>query len=103
MDAGADFIKTSTGKAGGGASPDSFAVMCLAIKDFYDKTGKKVGIKPAGGISTPEDAYVYYGIVRHVLGDEWLNHERFRIGASRLANNVIREIYEKDTNFSYFN
>jgi deoxyribose-phosphate aldolase len=103
MDAGADFIKTSTGKAGGGASPDSFAVMCQAIKDFYDKTGKKVGVKPAGGISTIESAYEYYGIVRHILGEEWLNPEKFRIGASRLANHVIRKIFDKNDDFSYFN
>lgn len=103
MDAGADFIKTSTGKAGAGASPDSFAVMCEAIRDFYGKTGKKVGIKPAGGISTIETAYEYYGIVRHILGEEWLNPEKFRIGASRLANNVIRNIFKKDDSFSYFN
>jgi deoxyribose-phosphate aldolase len=102
MDAGADFIKTSTGKAGGGANPDSFIVMCVAIKDFYEKTGKKVGIKPAGGISTLESAYKYFGIVRHILGSEWLNPEKFRIGASRLANQVIREIYKKDDSFSYF-
>jgi deoxyribose-phosphate aldolase len=103
MDAGADFIKTSTGKAGGGASPDSFLVMCEAIKEFYKKTGKKVGIKPAGGISTIESAYDYFGIVRHILGEEWLNPEKFRIGASRLANVMIRKIFEKDESFSYFN
>jgi deoxyribose-phosphate aldolase len=103
MDAGADFIKTSTGKAGAGASPDSFVVMCEAIRDFYGKTGKKVGIKPAGGISTIETAYEYYGIVRHILGEEWLNPEKFRIGASRLANIVIRSIYEKEDSFSFFN
>jgi deoxyribose-phosphate aldolase len=103
MDAGADFIKTSTGKSSGGASPDSFLVMCQAILDFYHKTGKKIGIKPAGGISTIESAYHYLCIVRHVLGQDWLNSERFRIGASRLANQVIREIHKKDENFSYFN
>lgn len=102
MDAGADFIKTSTGKAGKGASPDAFAVMCRAIREFYDKTGKKVGIKPAGGISDVPAAYEYLGIVRHILGKEWLDPEKFRIGASRLANNVIREIFEKDASFSYF-
>jgi deoxyribose-phosphate aldolase len=102
MDAGADFIKTSTGKSEKGASPDSFVVMCKAIRDFYGKTGKKVGIKPAGGISTIESAYEYFGIVRHILGEEWLNPEKFRIGASRLANNVIRDIYKKDDDFSYF-
>lgn len=103
MDAGADFIKTSTGKASAGASPDSFAVMCEAIRDFYRKTGKKVGIKPAGGISTVATAYDYLSIVRHILGPDWLNPEKFRIGASRLANNLIREIYKKDDTFSYFN
>lgn len=103
MDAGADFIKTSTGKAGKGASPDAFAVMCQAIKEFYEKTGKKVGIKPAGGISDVPAAYEYLGIVRHILGEEWLDPERFRIGASRLANNVIKEIFEKEESFSYFN
>jgi deoxyribose-phosphate aldolase len=103
MDAGADFIKTSTGKLGEGASIDSFAVMCEAIKDFYHKTGKKVGIKPAGGISDVATAYQYLGIVRHILGSDWLNPERFRIGASRLANNLLKEIFKKDDSFSYFN
>lgn len=103
MDAGADFIKTSTGKAAKGASPDSFAVMCQAIKEFYEKTGKKVGIKPAGGISDVTTAYEYLGIVRHILGEEWLDPEKFRIGASRLANNVIQKIFEKEESFSYFN
>lgn len=103
MDAGADFIKTSTGKTGKGASPDSFAVMCQAIREFYDKTGKKVGIKPAGGISDVATAYEYLGIVRHILGAEWLDPEKFRIGASRLANNVIQKIFEKEESFSYFN
>ena len=103
MDAGADFIKTSTGKTGKGASPDAFAVMCRAIREFYEKTGRKVGIKPAGGISDVPAAYEYLGIVRHILGEEWLNPEKFRIGASRLANNVIGKIFEKDASFSYFN
>jgi deoxyribose-phosphate aldolase len=102
MDADADFIKTSTGKSTAGAAPDSFAVMCMAVKDFYSKTGKKVGVKAAGGISTVETAYEYYSIVRYILGDEWLHHEKFRIGASKLANNIIREIFEKDDTFSYF-
>jgi deoxyribose-phosphate aldolase len=102
MDAGADFIKTSTGKAGVGASPDSFAVMCLAIKQYYEKTGKKVGIKPAGGISDVETALVYHGIVKQILGDDWLNPEKFRIGASRLANALLAMIYDKGENFKYF-
>ncbi len=103
MDAGADFIKTSTGKASGGASPDAFAVMCLAIKDFYAKTGKKVGIKPAGGISSSDDAYLYLIILKAILGNDWINPEKFRIGASRLANQIIREVYQKDQSFYYFN
>ncbi|MCF8346385.1 MAG: deoxyribose-phosphate aldolase [Bacteroidales bacterium] len=103
MDAGADFIKTSTGKSASGANPESFAVMCLAVKDFYEKTGKKIGIKPAGGISTVEDSLDYYNIVSHILGEAWLNDEKFRIGASRLANNLIRKIFKKEDSFSYFN
>lgn len=102
MDAGADFIKTSTGKASEGANPESFAVMCLAIKDFYSKTGKKIGIKPAGGISSERDALVYYFIVEKVLGEAWLNAELFRIGASRLADVLIRKIHGKDESFSWF-
>ena len=67
MDAGADFIKTSTGKAAGGAEPESFLVMCQSIRDFYSKTGKKVGIKPAGGISNIESAFIFSQIVKNVL------------------------------------
>jgi len=103
MDAGADFIKTSTGKAGSGASPESFTVMCLAIKEYYEKTGKKVGIKPAGGISDVETAMEYYTIVKHILGEDWLNPEKFRIGASRLANAILGIIYNKGKDFKYFN
>lgn len=103
ISADADFIKTSTGKAGKGAEPASFIVMCLAIKEFYDNFGKKVGIKPAGGISDIETAYTFYKIVKEILGDDWLHPDLFRIGASRLANVLIREIYKKDENFSYFN
>lgn len=103
MDAGADFIKTSTGKAGSGADPQSFTVMCNAIKEFYEKSGRKVGIKPAGGISTIEEAMVYFQIVKHTLGENWLNQEYFRIGASRLADDIVRSYLKKDENFSYFN
>lgn len=102
MDAGADFIKTSTGKAGVGASPDSFAVMCLSIKEYYEKTGRKVGIKPAGGISDVDTALEYYCIVKYILGDDWLNPEKFRIGASRLANSLLGRINNKDEDFKYF-
>lgn len=99
LKAGADFIKTSTGKDKKSADPISVYAMCHAIKDYYEETGKKAGIKPAGGISTPEEAIVYYAIVKDVLGDEWLNNELFRIGASRLANNLLTAIYNKEVKY----
>jgi deoxyribose-phosphate aldolase len=92
MDAGADFIKTSTGKINISATPEAAFVMCRAISDFYSETGIKVGFKAAGGIVTPNDAVVYYNIIRNCLGEEWMNSKLFRIGASRLANNVLSEI-----------
>jgi deoxyribose-phosphate aldolase len=92
MDAGADFIKTSTGKVATSATPEAAFVMCRAISEFYTETGIRVGFKAAGGIVTPADAIVYYNIVKHCLGNEWLNSKLFRIGASRLANNVLSEI-----------
>jgi len=72
--------------------------MTQAIKDFYDKTGKKIGIKPAGGLSTPQDAINYLAIVKNNLGNEWLNNKLFRIGASRLANNLLTEIAKLENN-----
>ncbi len=92
MEAGADFIKTSTGKMEPAATPEAALVMVEAIHDFYKHTGKKVGFKPAGGIVTTEDAVLYYAIVRSVLGEEWITPELFRIGASRLANNLLTDI-----------
>jgi deoxyribose-phosphate aldolase len=92
MDAGADFIKTSTGKTEISATPEAAFVMCRAISDFYSETGIRVGFKAAGGISTTADAIKYYYIVKHCLGEEWLNNSLFRIGASRLANNILSEI-----------
>jgi deoxyribose-phosphate aldolase len=92
MDAGADFIKTSTGKTAVSATPEAAYVMCKAISDFYAETGIKVGFKPAGGITLPEDAIKYYQIVQHCLGEEWLNSSLFRIGSSRLANNILSVI-----------
>jgi deoxyribose-phosphate aldolase len=92
MDAGADFIKTSTGKTPVSATPEAAFVMCHAISDFYSETGIKVGFKAAGGIVSPQDAILYYNIVSYCLGEEWLNNSLFRIGASRLANNVLSEI-----------
>lgn len=92
MDAGADFIKTSTGKTAVSATPEAAFVMCKAISDFYSETGIRVGFKAAGGIVNPSDAVAYYHIVKHCLGEEWLNNKLFRIGASRLANNVLSEL-----------
>jgi deoxyribose-phosphate aldolase len=92
MDAGADFIKTSTGKTGVSATPETAYVMCRAISDFYSETGIKVGFKAAGGISSTADSVLYHQIVNHCLGPVWLNNKLFRIGASRLANNILSEI-----------
>jgi len=99
MEAGADFIKTSTGKQNPAATTDAVYVMTKAIKAFHEKTGKKVGIKPAGGISAKEDALAYFAIVKENLGDEWINPELFRIGASRLANNLLSDIYQKEITY----
>ena len=95
MAAGADFIKTSTGKIDISATPEAAVVMCKAIKEYYDKTGRKVGFKAAGGIRTAEDAVLYYTIVKDILGEEWLTTELFRIGASSAANNILSAIEGK--------
>ncbi len=92
MYSGADFIKTSTGKEFPGASPEAAYVMCQCIKEYYEATGTMVGFKPAGGVSTTDEALAYYTIVKHVLGEKWLNNEYFRIGASRLANNLLSDV-----------
>ena len=92
MYSGADFIKTSTGKETISATPDAALVMCEAIHEYYKETGRKVGFKAAGGINTVKKALAYYTIVKEVLGDEWLNNEWFRIGASSLANPLLKEI-----------
>jgi deoxyribose-phosphate aldolase len=92
MDAGADFIKTSTGKTSISATPETAFVMCRAISNFYSETGIKVGFKAAGGIVNPGDALYYYQIVNHCLGADWTNNTLFRIGASRLANNILSDI-----------
>mgnify|MGYP006279009187 CR=1 FL=1 len=99
MEAGADFIKTSTGKLKPAATYDAVYIMAQAAKAFYNKTGKPIGIKPAGGISTAEDALSYYAIVKEVLGDQWLNSSLFRIGASRLANDLMSKIQEEEIHF----
>lgn len=99
MFAGADFIKTSTGKIDVAATPEAAFVMCHAIKDYYNLTGRKVGFKAAGGVRTPEDAALYYTIVEEVLGEEWLTPDLFRIGASSAANNIISAIEDKDIKY----
>lgn len=95
IEAGADFIKTSTGKMEPAATPEAAYIMCGQIKEHFKKTGKRVGFKPAGGISTPGEAALYYAIVEDILGKDWLNPQLFRIGASRLANNLLTEIEGK--------
>ncbi|MGL5786856.1 MAG: deoxyribose-phosphate aldolase [Bacteroidales bacterium] len=97
--AGGDFIKTSTGKMEPAATLEAAYVMCQAIKEFYEKEGKMIGFKPAGGIVTTEDALGYYCIVKEILGEEWLNNEMFRLGASRLANNLLTEILDTEIKF----
>jgi deoxyribose-phosphate aldolase len=92
MDAGADFIKTSSGKTPVSATPEAAFVMCQAISNFYSETGIRVGFKAAGGIVKTHDALTYYHIVKSCLGDEWLSNTLFRIGASRLANNILADI-----------
>lgn len=99
MYSGADFIKTSTGKGYPGASLEAAYVMCQCIKEYYEKTGRKIGFKPAGGVSTTDDALGYYTIVKAVLGEEWLDNEYFRLGASRLANNLLSDILGQETKF----
>lgn len=89
---GANFLKTSTGKVYEGASLEATYVMCTAIKEYAKKTGRKIGFKASGGIVTTEDAVKYYTVVKEVLGDEWCNNEYFRLGASRLANNLLDTI-----------
>lgn len=92
--AGADFIKTSTGKVDPAATPEAFLIMLDTIKEYFESTGKMIGIKPAGGISEPDEAIHYYAMVKSVLGEAWLNSAHFRIGASRLAGKVYHEILE---------
>lgn len=95
----ADFIKTSTGKIYKGASLEAAYVMCQCIKEYYEKTGRKVGFKAAGGVRTTEDALNYYAVVKEVLGDEWLKQDLFRLGASSLANAVLSSLEGKEVKF----
>lgn len=99
MYSGADFIKTSTGKEYPGASLEAAYIMAECIKEYHEATGRKIGIKPSGGVSTTDEALAYYTIVKHVLGEEWLDNEYFRIGASRLANNLLTDIFGTETKF----
>ena len=89
MEAGADFIKTSTGKMQPAATPEAARIMCRCIRTYHERTGRMVGFKPAGGISTPEDAVTYWNIVAETLGEAWLDKRYFRFGASRMANNLL--------------
>ena len=100
MEAGADFIKTSTGKVDVNATPAAAYVMCECIARYHQVTGKKIGFKPAGGISSAADALCYYSIVSTLLGKEWLNKELFRFGVSRVANSLLAAVEEKTV--SYF-
>ena len=96
MHAGADFVKTSTGKIGAAATPEAAVAICMAIQHYYRETGRKVGFKAAGGIRTPQDAALYYTIVENMLGREWLTPRFFRIGASSLANSILSAITGKE-------
>ena len=100
MEAGADFIKTSTGKVDVNATPVAAYVMCECIAKYHEATGRVVGFKPAGGISTAQDALCYYSIVSTVLGKDWLNRNLFRFGVSRVANSILSAVEQKTV--SYF-
>ncbi len=99
MYAGADYIKTSTGKEKISATPEAAYIMCQAIKEYYDKTGIQIGFKPAGGLNTVTDALIYYTIVKEILGEKWLTNKWFRIGTSRLANLLLSEVIGEEVKF----
>ena len=99
MYAGADYIKTSTGKEKVSATPEAAYVMCQAIKEYFQKTGIRVGFKPAGGINTMQDALTYYTIYKEILGGEWMNNYYFRLGTSRLANIGLSDLEGKEVKF----
>lgn len=99
MEAGADFIKTSTGKVDVNATPMAAYVMCECIGKYHAATGRKVGFKPAGGISSAADALCYYSIVSSVLGKEWLDRDLFRFGVSRVANSILSAVEQKTVTF----
>lgn len=99
MEAGADFIKTSTGKVDVNATPEAAYIMCECIGRFYEKTGRKVGFKAAGGISTAKDALCYYAIGKTILGESWMNKTLFRFGVSRLGNSLMSAIEQQTVKF----
>ncbi len=99
MFAGADFVKTSTGKIDVAATPEAAVVMCHAIRDYHERTGRRVGFKAAGGVRSAEDAALYYTIVERILGREWLTADLFRIGASSAANNLLSAIEGREVKF----
>lgn len=99
MYAGADYIKTSTGKESPAATPEAAYVMCQVIKEYYEETGIQIGFKPAGGLNTVMDAIIYYTIVKEVLGEKWLTNQWLRLGTSRLANLLLSEVTGEETKF----
>ena len=99
MYAGADYIKTSTGKLEPAATPEAAYVMCQAIKEYYDQTGIQIGFKPAGGLNSVMDALIYYTIVKEVLGEKWLTNKWLRLGTSRLANLLLSEVVGEEVKF----
>lgn len=99
MYAGADYIKSSTGKLEPAATPEAAYVMCQAIKEYYDQTGIQIGFKPTGGLNTVMDAITMYTIVKEVLGEKWLTNQWFRMGTSRLANLLLSEVVGHETKF----
>jgi len=99
MYAGADYIKTSTGKLEPAATPEAAFVMCQAIKEYYEKTGIQIGFKPAGGMKTVKDALTYYTIVKEVLGEKWLTNQWLRLGTSSLANKLLSDITGEEVKF----
>lgn len=99
MMAGADFVKTSTGKINVAATPEAAVVMCHAIRDYYLRTGRRVGFKPAGGVRSAADAVLYYTVVKEILGPEWLTASLFRIGASSAANALLSAIEGREIKY----
>ena len=102
MEAGADFIKTSTGKVSPAATMPVTLVMLQAIQDYYEETGKKIGMKPAGGIRTAKQAIHYLCMVNEVLGTDWLSPDMFRFGASTLLNDLIKQIFKQQSGQYYY-